>query len=139
MLISAAARADVRMHLEQLRLVTEGKARRGLTARCTRPAASPDLMRRGFMEDLRTDPRVVYQNALALRGFDREKDLGRSAVRCSSSPATTIRRARPRTSSRRASRRRGSSRFEVRALYRELDDAEGVASALQDFLAELPR
>ncbi len=36
-------------------------------------------MRRGFMEDLKTDPRVVYGNALALRGWSRVADLGRIA------------------------------------------------------------
>ena len=79
-LVSAAARAALSdAQLENLRLVTEGKARREFDRALYPASATPDVMRRGFMEDLRTDPRVVYQNALALREFDRERDLGRIA------------------------------------------------------------
>jgi len=65
--------------LEKWRLVSEGKARREFNRADYPASATPDMMRRGFMEDIKTDPRVVYQNSLAIRDFDREKDLGRVA------------------------------------------------------------
>jgi pimeloyl-ACP methyl ester carboxylesterase len=77
-LVGTGARCEVGdTELEKLRLVTEGKARREFNRAEYSPHASPDVMRRGFMEDLKTDPRVVYGNALALRGWSREADLGR--------------------------------------------------------------
>lgn len=77
-LIGAGARCDVSAaQLEKLRLVTEGKARREFNRAEYSPHASPDVMRRGFMEDLKTDPRVVYGNALALRDWNRVADLVR--------------------------------------------------------------
>jgi 3-oxoadipate enol-lactonase len=65
--------------VEKLRLVTVGKARREFDRTAYSPTATPDVMRRGFMEELKTDPRVVYGNVLALRGFDRSADLARVA------------------------------------------------------------
>ena len=65
--------------IEKLRLVTVGKARREFDRSAYSPTATPDVMRRGFMEELKTDPRVVYGNVLALRGFDRSADLARVA------------------------------------------------------------
>jgi len=79
-LVGAGARCEVSdAQLEKLRLITEGKARREFNRAEYSAHASPDVMRRGFMEDLKTDPRVVHGNALALRGWDRVADLGRIA------------------------------------------------------------
>lgn len=65
--------------LERLRLITEGKARREFDRSGYSPAATPDVMRRGFMEELKTDPRVLYGNMRALDGWSREADLARVA------------------------------------------------------------
>jgi len=81
-LVLVAARARVEANeavIERIRLVTEGKARREFDRTSYSPSATPDVMRRGFMEELKTDPRVLYGNVLALRGFDRSKDLARIA------------------------------------------------------------
>jgi len=77
-LVASGARVPVsHEYLERWRLISEGKARREFDRRDYPASATPDVMRRGFMEDIKTDPRVVYQNALAVRDFDREADLGR--------------------------------------------------------------
>ena len=77
-LVGTGARVEVAdAQLEKLRLITEGKARREFSRAEYSAHASPDVMRRGFMEDLKTDPRVVYANALALRDWSREADLAR--------------------------------------------------------------
>ena len=76
-LVGAGARWDVPdAYVEKLRLITEGKARREFIRADYSAHASPDVMRRGFMEELKTDPRVVHGNMLALRGWDRVEDLG---------------------------------------------------------------
>lgn len=56
--------------LEQSRLVTEGKARRQFMKEAYSPKASPEVMRRGFIEDLKTDPRAQYGDLLAVADFD---------------------------------------------------------------------
>jgi pimeloyl-ACP methyl ester carboxylesterase len=77
-LVASAVRFTVPdAFLERLRLITEGKARREFNRAEYSPSASPDVLRRGFMEDLKTDPRVVHENAQAARDFDRERDLAR--------------------------------------------------------------
>lgn len=77
-LVGAGARCEVSdAYLDKLRLVTEGKARREFNRADYSAHATPDVMRRGFMEDLKTDPRVVYGNARALRDWSRVADLGR--------------------------------------------------------------
>ncbi len=79
-LIGTGARVPVGdAQIEKLRLITEGKARRDFDRSMYGASATPDHMRRGFVEDLKTDPRVVHQNALAVRDFDRERDLARVA------------------------------------------------------------
>jgi pimeloyl-ACP methyl ester carboxylesterase len=65
--------------LERLRLITEGKARREFDRSGYSPAATPDVMRKGFMEELKTDPRVLYGSMQAMNGWNREADLARVA------------------------------------------------------------
>lgn len=77
-LVASRARFHARAELlERLRLVTEGKARREFDRSGYSPAATPDVMRRGFMEELKTDPRVLYGNMRALDGWNREDELAR--------------------------------------------------------------
>jgi len=77
-LVGSGARVEVPDdHLEKLRRITEGKAQRGFDRSAFSPAATPEVMRKSFMEDLKTDPRTVYGNAIALRDWSRVPDLGR--------------------------------------------------------------
>jgi len=62
--------------VERSRLVTEGKARREFVKEIFSPKTSPDIMRRNFMEDLKTDPRAGHGDLLALRDFDLRSRLG---------------------------------------------------------------
>ncbi|MFI5315475.1 MAG: alpha/beta fold hydrolase [Myxococcota bacterium] len=79
-LVATGARLPVADDLlERQRLVTEGKTRREFNRADYPASATPEMLRRGFMEDLKTDPRVAYQNLLAVRDFDRERDLPRVA------------------------------------------------------------
>ena len=79
-LVATGAKVPVtHEYLERWRLISEGKVRREFVRTDYPASATPDVMRRGFMEDLKTDPRVVYQNAQAVRDFDREADLSRVA------------------------------------------------------------
>ena len=48
-----------------LRKITEGKARREFLRDAYSPATPPELLRKGFMEDLKTDPRVMYGDMVA--------------------------------------------------------------------------
>ena len=80
-LVTGSAHAAVPDALvERWRAISEGKARREFERAGYAASASPDVMRRGFMEELKTDPRVVHQNWLAVRAFDRANELAR--VRC---------------------------------------------------------
>ncbi len=127
--------------LERLRLVTEGKARRDFDRSGYSPSATPEVMRRGFMEELKTDPRVVYGAIQALDGWNREAELARVAcpalvvvgeddgeeLRAQAEVlATGIPRARkvviPKAGHRVA-----------------LEQPEALANAVSAFLAELPR
>jgi pimeloyl-ACP methyl ester carboxylesterase len=69
--------------LSRLRRVTEGKASREFMREAYAPHATPEVLRRGFMEDLKTDPRARYGDLLAARGWDvrpRLPELGLPAL-----------------------------------------------------------
>jgi len=66
--------------VERWRGISEGKLRREFERAGYASSATPEVMRRSFMEELKTDPRVVHQNWLTVRAFDRRGDLAR--VRC---------------------------------------------------------
>lgn len=140
-LVGSGARCDVSdAGLEKLRLVTEGKARREFNRAEYSPHASPDVMRRGFMEDLKTDPRVVYGNALALRGWSREADLGR--ISCPTLVVVGEDDAEMRAESQRLASGIPGARQGVvpkcgHGVARERPEA--LADAVLAFLAELPR
>ena len=140
-LISTRVRGELPdAQLEQLRLVTEGKARREFDRALYSASTAPDLMRRGFMEDLKTDPRVVHQNALALRGFDRERDLGR--VRCPVLVVVGADDAESRAAAEGLASGLANARIvEIPKCARRvsLGGAGPLAEAVLGFLAELPR
>ena len=80
-LVATAPRVNVAdAWLERQRLITEGKARREFGRGDLAQSTPPEILRRAFMEEIKTDPRAVYQNMLVAREFDRENDLGR--IRC---------------------------------------------------------
>jgi len=140
-LVATGARVTVSdEYLERQRLVTEGKARREFNRADYPASATPEMLRRGFMEDLKTDPRVVYQNALAVRDFDREKDLGR--VSCPTLVVVGEDDAETRASSDLLASRIPGARKHVipKCGHRvALVAPEALANAVLDFLRELPR
>jgi 3-oxoadipate enol-lactonase len=140
-LVATGARVAVSDEaLERQRLVTEGKARREFSRADYPASATPEIMRRGFIEDLKTDPRVVYQNALAVREFDREKDLGR--VSCPTLVVVGEEDRETRASSELlASRIRGARMVVIPKCGHRvaLVAPDALASAVLEFLAGLPR
>ncbi len=68
--------------LELHRRVTEGKERRPFTRDVFSSAASPEVMRQGFMEDMKTDPRARYGDMLALRDWNAEERLAALTAPC---------------------------------------------------------
>ena len=76
-LVATAARIEVPDEfVEQMRRVTQGRDRRMFRREVYSPASSPDVMRRGFMEDMKTDPRAALGDLLAARDFDARERLG---------------------------------------------------------------
>ena len=55
--------------VDATRLIAEGKARRAFTRELYGPDAKPDVMQRGFMEDLKTDPRALLGDLIAIRDW----------------------------------------------------------------------
>ena len=76
-LVGAGAHAEIPdALLEMERLVTQGRERRQFRREAYSPATSGELMRKGFMQDLQTDPRAGYGDLLALRDWDVRERLG---------------------------------------------------------------
>ncbi len=63
--------------IDRARLVSEGKARREFDITAFRKGTPPEMMRTGYMDTLKTDPRVIYPNLLAQRSWN----LGERASR----------------------------------------------------------
>ena len=139
-LLGSGARTAVSEQLvEHVRLITEGKARREFVRTAYSPAASPDVMRRGFMEDLKTDPRALYGNVLAMRGFDRERELER--VACPTLVVVGEDDADKAAAELVASRVPRARKVVIPKCGQRasLEQPEALASAVLEFLAELPR
>jgi pimeloyl-ACP methyl ester carboxylesterase len=64
----------------RLRRVTEGKAPREFAREAYSPKTPPEVLRRGFMEDLKTDPRARYGDLLAAQGVDLRPRLAEIAL-----------------------------------------------------------
>jgi 3-oxoadipate enol-lactonase len=60
--------------------VVAGKDRRPFFREAYAPGAPPEVLRRGFLEDLKTDPRALLSDLEACRAFDAEAELPRVAV-----------------------------------------------------------
>jgi pimeloyl-ACP methyl ester carboxylesterase len=142
-IIGSGARISVPdPQLEQVRRITEGKGRREFGRTAYSPAASPDVMRRGFMEDLKTDPRAVYENLRAARDFDRERDLER--VKCPTLVVVGEDDAVPggqAQAEQLAARIPGARKVVIQKCGHRatLEQPEALANAVLGFLAELPR
>ena len=75
-LCSTAARFPAADEIvEQTRLVVAGRARRQFPRDAYSPSASRETLGRGFMEDLKTDPRVLLGDLEAGREWDCEAEL----------------------------------------------------------------
>lgn len=61
--------------LDEIRRVCEGRARRRFDRSAYSPATPDELVQRGWMEDAKTDPRVVHGDLLAVRAWDAEARL----------------------------------------------------------------
>jgi pimeloyl-ACP methyl ester carboxylesterase len=66
--------------VDAVRRVTEGKARREFTRDAYSPATSGDIVRKGIMEDIKTDPRAQLGDILACREFDARERLARISL-----------------------------------------------------------
>lgn len=73
----AAHPPETEAALEQLRRVAEGKARRAFERQGYAPGTPAEVMQRGFLEELKTDPRATYGDLLAWSAFDVRGELGR--------------------------------------------------------------
>jgi 3-oxoadipate enol-lactonase len=62
--------------LEMVQRVAEGKARRAFTRDPFSPKTPDEVVRRGWMEDAKTDPRAGYGDLLACHGWDIADRLG---------------------------------------------------------------
>lgn len=60
---------------DSVRRVTEGKARRNFDRGAYSPGTPDEIVFRGFGEDAKTDPRVLYGDLLAMRSWRAVKDL----------------------------------------------------------------
>jgi len=80
-LVGAGARFDgTGEGAELMRLVSEGKARRRFDKEIYSPQTKPEVMQRGFMESIKTDPRAVYGDMLAIADCDLAPRLGDVSV-----------------------------------------------------------
>ncbi len=62
--------------LEPMRRVVEGKQRRAFGREAFSPKTPDEIVHRGWMEDAKTDPRVMLGDMLALRGWAVDQRLG---------------------------------------------------------------
>jgi len=71
--------------IDRARRVSEGKARREFDMTAFRKGVAPEVMRAGYMDTLKTDPRVIYPNLLAQRSWslgDRASRISLPALVC---------------------------------------------------------
>lgn len=66
--------------IDQLRRVAEGKARREFNRQAYSPSASPDVLRQGFMEEVKTDPRARLGDMIACKEWKAADRLEEIAV-----------------------------------------------------------
>jgi pimeloyl-ACP methyl ester carboxylesterase len=131
---------DLAAAIEQTRLVAEGKQRRAFERAGYGKDATPEIMQRGFMEELKTDPRTRLGNLLALAAWP-GVELSRidvpALVVCGSDDYPVVRDAALRLERELPRARRIELAGAGHMLPLEKPDA--LAEAVLAFLAELPR
>ncbi len=124
-----------------MRRVTEGKEQRQLRRDAYSPSASPEVMRRGFREDMKTDPRVGYGDLLACRDWNVQGRLGDLdlpvLVVVGEDEVAPLREQADLL----AERIPGARQVVIAKAGHmvPLEQPEALAEAVEDFLAELPR
>ncbi|MBW2295879.1 MAG: alpha/beta hydrolase [Deltaproteobacteria bacterium] len=66
--------------IERARLVSVGRARREFELKAFAKGCDQGIVRAGFMDTLKTDPRVIYSNLMAMRDWDGAGRLGEIEV-----------------------------------------------------------
>lgn len=66
--------------INRAKLVSEGKARREFEMAAFKKGVAPEIMRAGFMDTLKTDPRVIYPNLTAQRDWRGSERLDEVSV-----------------------------------------------------------
>jgi pimeloyl-ACP methyl ester carboxylesterase len=126
--------------IEQTQRIAEGKARRAFERAAYGSDATPEIMQRGFMEELKTDPRTRLGNLLALRAW-RGVELGRidvpALVVCGADDYPVVRESALRLERELPRARRVEIPGAGHMLPLEKPDA--LCEALRGFLAELGR
>jgi pimeloyl-ACP methyl ester carboxylesterase len=82
---AGAANASDHHQIERARQITQGKARREFDPSAFAKGVAPELMRAGFMDTLKTDPRVIHPNLVAYRdwrGGDRLIEVKQPCLVC---------------------------------------------------------
>lgn len=69
LLSACASGAELAARIEATRRVAEGKERRPFARERYGPQASPEVLQRGFLEELKTDPRSLLGDLLACRDW----------------------------------------------------------------------
>jgi len=120
--------------------VVEGKDRRPFFRDAYSPKASPEVLRRGFLEDLKTDPRALLGDLLACRAFDAEADLARIAAPTLVVVGDAEEPAMRAGSERLAAGIRGATLCRVAAAGHmlPLEQPAALAGAVREFLGTLP-
>ncbi|MFP8877744.1 MAG: alpha/beta hydrolase [Myxococcota bacterium] len=85
---SPAALGNLDEVIEVTRKVSEGKARRQFNREMYSPDATPEILQKGFMEDIKTDPRAQLGDMIACRDWSGTADA--SAI---SAPTLVVRGA----------------------------------------------
>ncbi len=125
--------------IDQLRLVTEGKARRAFVKDAFSPKTDDVIVRRGWGEDLKTDPRVGYGDMLACVGWsnDRLAEIAVPTLVIVGEDEFEVLRGE---SDRLAAEIPNARKVEIPAAGHAvpIEQPAAVCEAIQDFLAELP-
>ena len=71
--------------IDRAQLVSQGKARREFDMKAYAKGIAPEIMRAGYMDTLKTDPRVIYPNLIAQRdwkGHERLAEISMPTLVC---------------------------------------------------------
>ncbi len=127
--------------IDELRRIAEGKARRSFNRLAYSPATSPEVLRQGFMEDLKTDPRARLADVIAAKKWNAEDRIAEI-----SAPTLVVRgedevEELAKETDRLAEQIPGARRVVIPKAGHvlPLEQPEALAKAVTDFLQELPQ